>query len=94
VQSVAWEHKAYYPGAHELTIRVTGDRNTRQLLGTQMVGHWKAAVAKRIDVFATALYHGMTVDSVNDLDLSYTPPLGNPWDAVQQSAQAWAHAVR
>jgi hypothetical protein len=24
-----------------------------------------------------------------DLDLSYTPPLGSPWEAVQMGAQAW-----
>jgi hypothetical protein len=31
---------------------------------------------------------------LNDLDLSYTPPLGSPWDAIQMSAQAWSRAVR
>jgi len=30
----------------------------------------------------------MTVEQVNDLDLSYTPPLGSPWDAVQMAAQS------
>jgi hypothetical protein len=34
----------------------------------------------------------MTVDEVSDLDLSYTPPLGSPWDAVQMGAQAWTQA--
>lgn len=94
VEAKVWDHKAYYPGACELTIRVTGDVKTRRLLGAQIVGHWKAEVAKRIDVFATALYHGMTVDALNDLDLSYTPPLGSPWDAMQLSAQSWTKAVR
>jgi hypothetical protein len=32
----------------------------------------------------------MTVEAMSELDLSYTPPLGNPWDAVQAGAQAWA----
>ena len=31
----------------------------------------------------------MTVDGLSELDLSYTPPLGSPWDAVQMAAQAW-----
>ena len=31
----------------------------------------------------------MTVDGMSDLDLSYTPPLGSPWDAVQMATQAW-----
>jgi NADPH-dependent 2,4-dienoyl-CoA reductase/sulfur reductase-like enzyme len=89
VESTPWHHKAYYPGARRLTIRVTGDRHTGRLLGAQIVGHWQAEVAKRIDTFATALFHGMTVDGMSDLDLSYTPPVGAPWDAVQEAAQAW-----
>jgi hypothetical protein len=32
---------------------------------------------------------GGGVDAISDLDLSYTPPLGGPWDAVQIGAQAW-----
>jgi hypothetical protein len=34
----------------------------------------------------------MTVDAMGELDLSYTPPLGSPWDAVQMGAQAWVRA--
>lgn len=55
-----------------------------------MVGHIHGEVAKRIDIFATALFHGMHVEDLNALDLSYTPPLSSPWDPVQMSAQAWA----
>jgi hypothetical protein len=36
----------------------------------------------------------MTVDEVSDLGLSYTPPLGSPWDAVQIAAQAWVGGAR
>lgn len=90
VETEAWDHKVYYPGAHQLRIRVTGDRTSGRLLGAQIAGHYQGEVAKRIDIFATALFHGMTVDSVNDLDLSYTPPLGSPWDAVQIAAQGWS----
>lgn len=89
VESAPWHHKAYYPGAHRLHIRVTGDRRTGRLLGAQIVGHWQAEVAKRIDIFATALFHEMTVEGMNDLDLSYTPPMAAPWDAIQEAAQAW-----
>jgi len=31
----------------------------------------------------------MPVDAISELDMSYTPPLGSPWDAVQVAAQAW-----
>ena len=85
-----WDHKAYYPGAQPLTLRVTGDRTTGRLLGASIIGHWKAEVAKRIDIYATALFHRMRVADLSDLDLSYTPPLSSPWDPVQMAAQAWA----
>jgi NADPH-dependent 2,4-dienoyl-CoA reductase/sulfur reductase-like enzyme len=90
--TVAWEaddHKAYYPGSHRIAMRFTGDWTTGRLLGAQLFGHKHAEIAKRIDITATAIYNGMTVDQVSDLDLSYTPPLGSPWDAIQAGAQAW-----
>ena len=34
----------------------------------------------------------MTVDAVSDLDLSYTPPFGSPWDVIQGAAQEWSRA--
>lgn len=89
------DHKAYYPGATPITIRITGDTASGQLLGAQLVGRRSAEVAKRVDTYATALFHAMTVDDLAHLDLSYTPPLGSPWDATQMAAQAWAreHAL-
>jgi NADPH-dependent 2,4-dienoyl-CoA reductase/sulfur reductase-like enzyme len=89
VQSEADDHKAYYPGSHRITMRFTGDRTTGRLLGVQLFGHRHAEIAKRVDIAATAIFHTMTVDGISDLDLSYTPPLGSPWDAIQMGAQAW-----
>jgi NADPH-dependent 2,4-dienoyl-CoA reductase/sulfur reductase-like enzyme len=89
VGSVEFDHKAYYPGAHRLQLRITGDRQTGRLLGAQLLGDQRAQVAKRIDIPATALFHHMTVEGLSELDLSYTPPFGSPWDAVQMAAQTW-----
>ena len=60
-------------------------RTTRRPLAP---GNRQAEVAKRSDLYAAALFLGMTVDAINDFDLSYTPPFGSPCDAVQLSAQA------
>jgi NADPH-dependent 2,4-dienoyl-CoA reductase/sulfur reductase-like enzyme len=89
----AWDHKIYYPGATPLRIRITGDRRTHQLLGAQIAGCYGAEVSKRIDLFATAIFNEMTVDSLSHLDLSYTPPLSSPWDPVQMASQAWIKAL-
>ena len=94
VASHADDHKAYYPGSHTVHMRYTGDRRTGRLLGVQLVGHLGSEIAKRIDIAATAIFNQMTIDAVSDLDLSYTPPLGSPWDALQTGAQAWTrHAT-
>ena len=57
VGSEADDHKAYYPGSHRITMRVTGDRATGRLLGMQLFGHRHAEIAKRIDIAATAIFH-------------------------------------
>jgi NADPH-dependent 2,4-dienoyl-CoA reductase/sulfur reductase-like enzyme len=94
VETVADDHKAYYPGATPIRLRVTGDAMTGRLLGAQLVGRRGAEIAKRIDIYAIAIHHGARVDQISDLDLSYTPPLGSPWDAVQIAAHAWTrHAA-
>lgn len=93
VEATAWDHKAYYPGARELGIRLSGDRRDGRLLGAQLVGRWGSEVAKRVDVVAAALHRGMRVDDLNDLDLSYTPPVSSPWDPLQVAAQAWLRSA-
>ncbi|MFD4562125.1 hypothetical protein ACFWP5_48830 [Streptomyces sp. NPDC058469] len=62
-----------------MSIRVTGDTNTGLLLGAQLIGRRGAEASKRVDTYASALFHGMTIDGISQLDFSYTPPLGSPW---------------
>ncbi|WP_448060870.1 FAD-dependent oxidoreductase [Cellulomonas hominis] len=92
VATTADDHKRYYPGASAIDLRVTGDSVSGLLLGAQLVGHRSAEISKRVDTLATAIFHDMPVEEISDLDLSYTPPLGSPWDAVQMAAQAWVQA--
>ena len=83
------DHKAYYPGATRVEVRLTGDDATGRLLGAQLVGTVASAVHKRVDTAAAALFSGLAVDELSDLDLAYTPPLGSPWDVLQVAAQRW-----
>ena len=92
--AIADDHKRYYPGATPISIRITGDTRDGRLLGAQLVGTRGAEISKRVATYATALHHGMTVAGMSDLDLSYTPPLGSPWDAVQMATQAWERDAR
>lgn len=46
----------------------------------------RTQAAKRIDVAATALYAGPTVEDLTRLDLGYAPPFNGVWDPVQVAA--------
>jgi NADPH-dependent 2,4-dienoyl-CoA reductase/sulfur reductase-like enzyme len=44
------DHKRYYPGAVDLTVRVCGGERSGRLLGAQIAGALSGQVARRIDV--------------------------------------------
>ncbi len=74
------QHAGYFPGAAQLHLSVHVRDGDGLVLGAQAVG--PDGVDKRIDVLATAIRAGMTVDDLIDLDLSYSPPYGQAKDAV------------
>ncbi len=74
----------YMPESRPLTIKLVAERGTGRLLGGQAVG--RGGVDKRVDVIATALYAGLTVEDLTRLDLEYAPPFNGVWDPVQVTA--------
>ncbi len=81
----------YYPGAQPIRVKLIAERRTGQLLGAQIVG--EEGAAKRIDVLATALWHGTTVDDLINTDLSYAPPFSPLWDPVLIAARKTSQQV-
>lgn len=75
----------YFPNTETIHVKLIYAKKTRQLLGGQFIG--KAGVDKRIDVIATAITNNMTIDDLEDLDLSYAPPYNTVWDPVQKAAR-------
>ncbi|HLT57964.1 MAG: FAD-dependent oxidoreductase [Limnochordales bacterium] len=82
-----------YPGAREIWVKLVAERGSGRLLGGQIAGLDGAGVAKRIDVVATALFHGMTVDQFSYLDLSYAPPFSTVWDPLLTAANVLQRRV-
>jgi NADPH-dependent 2,4-dienoyl-CoA reductase/sulfur reductase-like enzyme len=81
--STVIEHSSrahYYPGGSKIRVKLIAERKTERLLGAEMVG--RDGVAKRIDVFATALHARMSIDEIAGLDLSYAPPFAPVWDPI------------
>jgi NADPH-dependent 2,4-dienoyl-CoA reductase/sulfur reductase-like enzyme len=101
IQRLGWEYVsakidsktrvAYYPNAGPITVKVLAERDSGLLLGGQIVGIEGAA--KRIDVLATALHAGFTVQDMIHLDLSYAPPYSPVWDPVLIAARKAADLI-
>jgi len=81
---VAWihpnNHAGYFPGAEQMTLKVTFDPTDGKILGAQGVGG--AGVDKRIDVLAVAIQARMTVYDLEQMELCYAPQFGSAKDPV------------
>ncbi|UCG32246.1 MAG: FAD-dependent oxidoreductase [Phycisphaerales bacterium] len=80
------QHAGYYPGAKEMALKLVYEPGTRRMLGAQAFG--EDGVDKRVDILATALYFGATIDDLCGLDLCYAPQFGAAKDPVHIAAQA------
>lgn len=76
-------HAGYYPGAKRVSLKLTFEKSTGRILGAQ--GNGEDGVDKRIDVIATAMAGGLTVDDLMDLELAYAPAYGSAKDAINQA---------
>jgi NADPH-dependent 2,4-dienoyl-CoA reductase/sulfur reductase-like enzyme len=83
----------YFPGAADIKTKLIVERRTGRLLGGQIIGREDAA--KRIDALAVALWNGMSVDKMYQMDLGYAPPFAPVWDPVLVAARrAWEEVSR
>jgi NADPH-dependent 2,4-dienoyl-CoA reductase/sulfur reductase-like enzyme len=74
----------YYPGVRPMHVKLVVEEGSGRLLGGQIVGDEGAG--PRIDVLATALHQGMTIEELSRLDLAYVPPIAPVWDPLLVAA--------
>ncbi|WP_309569692.1 FAD-dependent oxidoreductase [Deinococcus sp.] len=87
------DHAGYYTDAKPVHVRLTAERGTGRLLGTQIVAHNHLS-AKRVDVVAAFLQQRGTVQDLFDSDLSYAPPFSSVWDVLLVAADRLHREVR
>ena len=76
-------HAGYYPGALQMSLKVTFSPTDGKLYGAQIVGY--DGVDKRIDEYAMAIKHGGTVYDLMALEHAYAPPFSSAKDPVAVS---------
>ncbi len=75
-------HASYYPGAVPMTLKLIFNEEGK-ILGAQGVGF--DGVDKRIDVIATVIRLGGSVEDLTELELSYAPPFSSAKDPVNMA---------
>jgi CoA-disulfide reductase len=76
-------HAGYYPGAAPISLKLIFSKETGKIFGAQAVG--SDGVDKRMDVIATAIKGGLTVEDLTNLELSYAPPFSSAKDPVNMA---------
>ena len=73
-------HTNYYPDQSDIRVKLIYERNSKKILGGQLVG--KRGAVLRVDTLAAAIHTGMTTEELGMLDLCYAPPFARTWDAL------------
>lgn len=68
------------PNANPMYFKMIFELPTGRVLGAQAIG--KGNVDKRIDVIASVIKFGGTIEDLKDLELCYAPPFGTAKDVV------------
>ncbi|MCG8402827.1 MAG: FAD-dependent oxidoreductase [Firmicutes bacterium] len=80
----AFDRTHYHPHHGLVLMKLVTEDGTGRLLGAQALGLGDAV--KRIDVVATAISTGATVDQLAEADLGYAPPYATPIDLAAHTA--------
>lgn len=75
----------YMPGSVPLALELIADRSSGRVLGATAVG--ADGADKAIDIVATAIWGGLGLDDLADVDLAYAPPYSPVFAPVQVAAE-------
>lgn len=84
-------HAGYYPGAFQLTTKLTFDPQSGKLYGAQCVGH--EGVDKRIDQVALLIKNGGTIYDLIKLEHAYAPPFSSAKDPIAIAGYTAANII-
>lgn len=82
----------FYPGAKTIITKLVAEKETRRILGAQIVG--QGDVSKRVDIMVAMLSVGARVEQVTLLDLAYAPPFSPAMDNIITAANVMDNKLR
>ena len=75
----------YFPGAKPIKIKLIVEKESRRLIGAQIMGGEE--VTQRINALSFAIQKNMTVNELAKADTAYAPPLCETWEPIVLAAE-------
>lgn len=88
VGSVVYEgsyRPGFMPEAHPVTIELIYDRNSRKVLGAQIMSQHE--VSQSANTMSVFIQHGGTIDELAMIDMLFSPNFNQPFDYLNQVGQ-------
>lgn len=81
----------YHPMHDQVKIKLIAEKSSGRVVGAQVVGLGEGI--KRLDILATAMKYGATLEDIANLDLGYAPPFSTAIDLVAHAANALQNKI-
>jgi NADH oxidase (H2O2-forming) len=82
----------YYPGGLPIKIKIVVDKESRRIIGGQIVGGEE--VTQRINALSFAIQKHMTAQELAKADTAYAPPLNETWEPMVLAAEIALRKLR
>jgi NADPH-dependent 2,4-dienoyl-CoA reductase/sulfur reductase-like enzyme len=75
----------YYPGALPIKVKLVVEKESRKIVGTQIIGGEE--VTQRINAISFAIQKQMTARELAKADTAYAPPVCETWEPLVLAAE-------
>jgi len=89
---IAGSTPSFYPDQKDMFVEIYYDEHTGKIYGGEFLG--EVGVDKRVDVLSTAIYAGLTIYDLPNLDLAYAPPYSPAKDPIVVAGYVAQNSVR
>ncbi|MEM3013999.1 MAG: FAD-dependent oxidoreductase [Candidatus Bathyarchaeia archaeon] len=76
---------SYFPGGLPLKVKILVEKNTRRVVGGQIVGGEE--VTQRINILSLAIQNRMNIDDLAKADTCYAPSVCEAWEPIVLAAE-------
>lgn len=78
----------FYPTQELMWMKLIGDRQTRKILGVEVMGSQGDAVKARVDTVGALLYGQADLSMLSNLEVGHTPPFAASLDIINNAANS------